>query len=179
MGAHANMPPKKVVKLGAWNFKQLSGDSKSFPKAVRVDAWFSALRAQGIISGEGTLNVAIEPFYNRRDPVWSRVANSYTMILARSHVRPPAQRHSETSLDAAMAAQAGAPALRQQVLALLREKAHTDAELAELLGRSENSVRPRRVELTKMGLVVANGTQRRETGRMANLWRAASEVTQG
>ena len=83
---------------------------------------------------------------------------------------PPAQAHSQESIDAARAFKDKAPALRRQVLALLYERPRTDEELIRALGGDANSIRPRRVELCNKGFVHSIGTKPGSSGRPANIW---------
>lgn len=48
----------------------------------------------------------------------------------------------------------------------------TDEKLIELVGLSENTVRPRRIELVKEKKVTAVGTALARSGRPATLWGA-------
>lgn len=90
---------------------------------------------------------------------------------------PPAQRHSETSKQAALAALPRAPTDRARVLAYLVERGAygaTDDEMQNWLGMNPSTQRPRRVELWKAGLIVLD-TRKRLTraGRKASVWVAA------
>jgi hypothetical protein len=77
--------------------------------------------------------------------------------------------HPETARTAAR--QVGARALRVSVLRALARSAMTDAELDQHMGHSR-TVRPRRVELTRRGLVTDSGSTRTtDTGRQAIVWR--------
>lgn len=72
----------------------------------------------------------------------------------------PYQRHSETSRAAAEAIAPKLNALQQKVLDYIRSQgAHgsTDNEAQAALGMSGSTERPRRIELTKAGLLVAAG----------------------
>lgn len=71
--------------------------------------------------------------------------------------RPPAQQHSETSVAAAEQQTAGkAGGDRAAILALLEADGPlTDEAIGGRLGIPANTVRPRRVELVRAGLVVA------------------------
>jgi predicted ArsR family transcriptional regulator len=88
---------------------------------------------------------------------------------------PPFIPNSDTSYAAAKSAARTAPAQRQQVYATLVAAGPLTAEqLAEHLGLSGDSIRPRLVELRRDGDVVDTG-QRRKTaaGRFAVVWAAA------
>jgi predicted ArsR family transcriptional regulator len=85
---------------------------------------------------------------------------------------PPAQKHSRTSRAAAAAIKEHAPTLRERVYyAIMTYGPITDQALAERLGLSENTVRPRRVELVAAGLVRADAELgRTSSGRAAMRW---------
>lgn len=89
---------------------------------------------------------------------------------------PPAQRHSETSVAAALAIEPAAGTLRAEVLACLRRcgpQGATDEEMQWDMRMGPNTQRPRRVELVDRGLVVDSGLRRRTAaGRRAVVWRA-------
>ena len=90
-------------------------------------------------------------------------------------VRTPFQRHSRTSRLAAQAIRPKALNLRDQVLAFIRSRpgGATDAEVAAAFpNRSENALRPRRVDLSKRGDIYADGTRLTPAGREATVWRA-------
>jgi hypothetical protein len=89
---------------------------------------------------------------------------------------PPAQRHSATSRDAAERIAPRAGTLRQAVLgALLAAPAGmTDEELQDALSMPPSTQRPRRIELTRAGLVRDSGrTRATKSGRRAVVWVAA------
>jgi hypothetical protein len=99
---------------------------------------------------------------------------------------PPFQRHSVTSREAALAFHHQAPTLRARVWRALEAASRderaglTDREAAELLDEQADSVRPRRVELMRFGLVVDGGrTRRTPSGRRATVWRVASSTEKG
>lgn len=90
--------------------------------------------------------------------------------------RPPAQRHSATSVAAAASLDdATLTKLHRKVLDYLQ--AHpagaTDEEIAWALGMNPSTERPRRIELVKRGLVVQAGVKKAASGRKATAWRAA------
>lgn len=63
---------------------------------------------------------------------------------------------------------------RAEVLRLLMDLggAYTDEQIAEALGMSPNTERPRRVELVRLGLVAPDGEALTRSGRRAVRWRA-------
>jgi len=96
------------------------------------------------------------------------------MSQARFHWRPPAQAHSETSQAAARAIDPYAVGLRAQVyFAIARAGADglTDLEVEAKTGLAGSTVRPRRVELVRLGLVHDSGrTRKTKSGREATIW---------
>jgi len=90
--------------------------------------------------------------------------------------RPPAQRHSDTSVAAAASLDVTAlNKLQRQVLDYMRTQPDgaTDEEIALALGMNPSTERPRRIELVKRGLVVEAGAKKSASGRKATAWRAA------
>ncbi len=88
----------------------------------------------------------------------------------------PAQQHSRTSMQAADSLSPKTlNALQRRVLEFIawRDAGATDEEIADELGMNPSTVRPRRIELAKRGLVVEAGTRRTRSGRMATVWRKA------
>jgi predicted ArsR family transcriptional regulator len=88
---------------------------------------------------------------------------------------PPFVATSDTSYAAAKAKAATAPAQREQVYATLyAHGALTAEQLADHLGLSGDSIRPRLVELRREERVVDTGQRRRtRAGRFAVVWAAA------
>lgn len=87
---------------------------------------------------------------------------------------PPAQRHSDTSVEAAHAIESTAATLRGKVMRLLQDfsSGMTDEEIQEALGMNPSTERPRRVELVVMGLVEDSGVRKlTHSGRRAVVWR--------
>ena len=81
---------------------------------------------------------------------------------------PPAQRHSDTSVQAARDIEALASRLRREVhdyLVGCGEVGATDEEMQTFLGMAANTQRPRRVELCRAGLVVDSGRRRLTAAR--------------
>jgi hypothetical protein len=90
--------------------------------------------------------------------------------------RPPAQRHSDTSVAAAASLDVTAlNKLQRQVLDYLRTQpaGATDEQIAAALGMNPSTERPRRIELAKRGLVVEAGVKKASSGRNATAWRLA------
>lgn len=85
-----------------------------------------------------------------------------------------AQAHSETSKEAARAAEAVSPTQRQLVhslIALAGERGLTDEEIQTASDLNPSTERPRRVELVEAGLVVDSGRVRKtSSGRNAVVW---------
>lgn len=90
-----------------------------------------------------------------------------------SHELPPYRRGSDTSKKAAAAVADKAPSQRERVLSVLRLGPLTDEQIAARLGLRDNTVRPRRIELKNLGLIVEAGTAMTTSGRAATLWKAA------
>ncbi len=82
-------------------------------------------------------------------------------------------KRSGTSQAAAEKMNARAPTLKARVLALLQKDAYTADEIAERLGITVLSARPRVAELNKMGLIYDTGlTSANASGLKAIIWRA-------
>lgn len=71
--------------------------------------------------------------------------------------------------------------LRERVLMFIQESGGaTDIEIANALGLAENTARPRRYELEKLGLIEDSKLRRKTpAGRAAVVWRAVVENRQG
>lgn len=86
----------------------------------------------------------------------------------------PYQRHSEESFAAAEQIEPDAATLRGQVLAHIRKcgiLGATDDEMQVALRMNPSTQRPRRIELWRMGLVVASDSQRLTRSlRWAKVW---------
>lgn len=86
----------------------------------------------------------------------------------------PAQRHSPTSVAAAEAIEPHSDTLRARVLEVIRLSADeglTDEQIGERTGIGLNTVRPRRRECEKAGLIVkADFTRATNSGRAAQVW---------
>jgi predicted ArsR family transcriptional regulator len=68
-----------------------------------------------------------------------------------------------------------APSVAEKVLAELRRAPATDEELVARLGISQNTVRPRRVELFHAGKIAQVGRRATSSGRAATVWSALPE----
>lgn len=84
----------------------------------------------------------------------------------------------DTSIEAAGAmTNARAESIRLSVLTELRLRPQTDQELAERLGVSGNTIRPRRIELVESGMVRDSGERRlTKAKRKAIVWEASYAV---
>lgn len=86
----------------------------------------------------------------------------------------PGYKREGTSSEAAHAVKSKADTLREKVLRVLSFAALTADEVAQRLGESVLSVRPRLSELSARGLISETGARRRNaSGKMASVWRAA------
>jgi transcription initiation factor IIE alpha subunit len=64
-------------------------------------------------------------------------------------------------------------ALQRKVLEFIAWRPSTDEEIATELNMNPSTVRPRRIELARRGLIVEDGTRKTSSGRMACVWRVA------
>lgn len=91
--------------------------------------------------------------------------------------QPPAQRHSDTSQEAAEAIKPSAASLRMKVLDFIVARGSdgaTDAEIQTALRMEGSTQRPRRVELVDAGLIRDSGCKRTTASlRRATVWVAA------
>lgn len=88
------------------------------------------------------------------------------------------QRHSDTSRAAAESMVDRRPSALDRVYACILFRGYagaTDEEVSDSLRLSENTVRPRRVELLRAGRIRAAGERTTRAGRMAQAW-VACEV---
>jgi hypothetical protein len=85
---------------------------------------------------------------------------------------PPFQKHSKTSLAAAVEVKPKTETLRQQVLAyIIRVGGATDLEIQEGLKIEGSTQRPRRVELMNLGTIKDSGKVRlTKSRRKAVVW---------
>ena len=89
--------------------------------------------------------------------------------------RPPRQRHSDTSHEAADSVEVRLGRLQRQVLDYLARGGATDEEIQDRLNMAPNTERPRRRELQLNGLVRDSGERRlTRSGRKAVVWEAMS-----
>lgn len=87
--------------------------------------------------------------------------------------RSPGWKKDGTSKDAAMAVRTKANPIRNQVFEVLQSEALTADEVAEVLGLSILTVRPRCSELLRLGLIEETGTRRlNNSGKFADVLRA-------
>lgn len=90
----------------------------------------------------------------------------------------PAQRHSQTSVEAARQVKGIAAAQRAEVFAFILNRGElgsTDEECQQGLTMQGSSQRPRRCELVASGVVVDSGQTRITTsGRKAVVWKCKS-----
>lgn len=83
---------------------------------------------------------------------------------------PPAIQGSDTSSAAAQSMRGKTASIRERVLLALRERPMTDEDLISAMGGGPSTIRPRRVELMKAGLVEKVGEAIGESGRRAAIW---------
>lgn len=86
----------------------------------------------------------------------------------------PAQSHSVTSVAAAASMKPHAGRLRDVVLQAIAAAPATDEEIALRTGLAGNTVRPRRVELQRAGLVEECGKRKTASGRNAVVWKVTN-----
>jgi len=103
------------------------------------------------------------------------IAEQYDFDFERQRKAPPAQAHSHTSRSAAAEIEPTAGTLRERVLAFLRSQRDgaTDEEIQDALDMPQNTERPRRIELVRLGLVNDSGrTRKTKSRRDAVVWTA-------
>jgi transcription initiation factor IIE alpha subunit len=64
-------------------------------------------------------------------------------------------------------------AMQRRVYEFISRTPSTDEEITNELSMNASTVRPRRIELARRGLIVEAGTRRTTSGRMAVVWRKA------
>lgn len=85
----------------------------------------------------------------------------------------PYQRHSDTSLQAAIEAEPAAGTQRRRVfdLMFMAPRGLTDHQMQEFLNMNPSTQRPRRIELVERGFVRDSGMRRQTpSGRWAVVW---------
>lgn len=93
---------------------------------------------------------------------------------------PPAQHHSDTSIEAAESIKPHGPRLRNLVLDTIKNFGPcTDNQVAYYTGLDGSTVRPRRIELERAGLVENVGTTIGSNGRKSKTWAVVPEPDQG
>ena len=65
-------------------------------------------------------------------------------------------------------------AMQRRVYEFLCRTPSTDEEITNELSMNASTVRPRRIELARRGLIVEAGTRRTSSGRMATIWKATA-----
>lgn len=88
---------------------------------------------------------------------------------------PKYQAHSQTSREAAQSIESSTKTLRSSVFSFIAcapSYGATDEEIAAYLGKSGNTLRPRRIELLEMGKIRDSGqTRLTKSGRKATIWK--------
>jgi transcription initiation factor IIE alpha subunit len=86
--------------------------------------------------------------------------------------RAPSVNGSATSAAAADSlAPATLNAMQRRVYEFICWRPSTDEEIANELGMNPSTVRPRRIELARRGLLAEAGKRRTASGRMATVWK--------
>jgi transcription initiation factor IIE alpha subunit len=89
--------------------------------------------------------------------------------------RAPSVNGSATSAAAADSLRPAAlNAMQRRVYEFICRRPSTDEEIADELSMNPSTVRPRRGELARRGLIVEAGTRRTASGRMATIWKATA-----
>lgn len=91
-------------------------------------------------------------------------------MMATLFDQPPYQAHSKTSAEAAESMKGKTGTIRRTVLEALKQQPSTDEELTNRLQMNPNTVRPRRIELTKSGLIHEVGVRLTASNRKAVVW---------
>jgi transcription initiation factor IIE alpha subunit len=90
-------------------------------------------------------------------------------------VRAPSVNGSATSAAAADSlGPATLNAMQRRVYEFICRTPSTDEEITNELEMNASTVRPRRIELARRGLIVEAGTRRTASGRMATIWKATA-----
>jgi transcription initiation factor IIE alpha subunit len=86
--------------------------------------------------------------------------------------RAPSVNGSATSAAAAdLLGPKALNALQRRVYEFICWRPSTDEEISIELGMNPSTVRPRRIELARRGLLAEAGTRRTASGRMATVWK--------
>ena len=86
--------------------------------------------------------------------------------------RAPSVNGSATSAATADSlAPATLNAMQRRVYEFICWRPSTDEEISIELGMNPSTVRPRRIELARRGLLAEAGTRRTASGRMATVWK--------
>ena len=86
--------------------------------------------------------------------------------------RAPSVNGSATSAAAADSLDAKTlNAMQRRVYEFICWRPSTDEEISIELGMNPSTVRPRRIELARRGLLAEAGTRRTASGRMATVWK--------
>jgi transcription initiation factor IIE alpha subunit len=89
--------------------------------------------------------------------------------------RAPSVNGSATSAAAADSLRPAAlNAMQRRVYEFICRTPSTDEEITNELEMNASTVRPRRIELARRGLIVEAGTRRTASGRMATIWKATA-----
>lgn len=172
------------VKMSPSEFEEALASAQKPISATRYPRlWHLAMRTAGIWRrnlGEDALE---KPYWldmaavrNPQDWRWGIADGGLALGIA-NETLAPAQKHSSSSVAAARSMDSEKASIAAAVLVLLKTRPMTDLELATALGRSENTVRPRRVELRDGGFVIAAGETVNPSGRRATLWKLAREAS--
>lgn len=133
-----------------------------------VDEIATAFNAEVLDPGE---SLAEQAAFARR---WNAAQASAEVPIKNQAVGRPYHPRRVTSQAAALAA-TRAGEMRQRVLQIIRVQGPVcDDEIAFELGIDSNSVRPRRLELLRLGAIRESGRRRTRAGRSALGWRAVS-----
>jgi hypothetical protein len=108
----------------------------------------------------------------------------WTLVPPKTHVIPPVPPFvpaSDTSAAAARAIEPHLTKLQARVLSWIEANPGcSDEQIAEGTGLVLNTVRPRRVELAKMGrIIMERGSTIVRSGRKAHTWRVTTSTDQG
>jgi hypothetical protein len=139
-----------------------------FPtKALSVADIAEAFNAEVVHLDE---SLAEQAAFGRR---WNAAQVSVNVPIKNQHVGRPYEPRRVTSQAAAIAA-TRAGEMRQKVLQIIQVQGPVcDDEIAFELGCDSNSIRPRRLELLRLGAIREAGRRRTRSGRSALGWKVA------